>query len=176
LRDQRLLEAFAAGRASIVDDLVFPGECGNPVSVRNLSENYFLPSLERANLRRFRFHDLRHTFGSLLIEAEAPLPYVRDQMGHSSIQITADKYVHLLSGRNVRFIDRLDTSNTAKPNATQTQLEARSTEGMDKDKQPQVVGDKAWCERGESNPHGFTRQILSLVRLPIPPLSHVWIL
>ncbi len=28
-----------------------------------------------------------------------------------------------------------------------------------------------WCERGDSNPHGFTRQILSLVRLPIPPLS-----
>jgi integrase len=73
LRDQRLLAAFAAGRASIAEDLVFPGEGCNPVSVRNLSENYFLPALERANLRRFRFHDLRHTFGSLLIEAEAPL-------------------------------------------------------------------------------------------------------
>ena len=31
----------------------------------------------------------------------------------------------------------------------------------------------SWCERGDSNPHGFPRQILSLVRLPIPPLSHV---
>ena len=31
---------------------------------------------------------------------------------------------------------------------------------------------KTWCERGDSNPHGFPRQILSLVRLPIPPLSH----
>jgi hypothetical protein len=30
-----------------------------------------------------------------------------------------------------------------------------------------------WCERGDSNPHGVTRQILSLVRLPIPPLSQV---
>ena len=30
-----------------------------------------------------------------------------------------------------------------------------------------------WCERGDSNPHGFTRQILSLVRLPIPPLSQL---
>jgi hypothetical protein len=34
------------------------------------------------------------------------------------------------------------------------------------------IGPKFWCERGDSNPHGFTRQILSLVRLPIPPLSH----
>ena len=31
----------------------------------------------------------------------------------------------------------------------------------------------SWCERGDSNPHGLPRQILSLVRLPIPPLSLV---
>ena len=30
-----------------------------------------------------------------------------------------------------------------------------------------------WCERGDSNPHGLPRQILSLVRLPIPPLSRI---
>src|ERR1043165_36590 len=30
----------------------------------------------------------------------------------------------------------------------------------------------AWCERGDSNPHTFRYQILSLARLPIPPLSH----
>ena len=30
-----------------------------------------------------------------------------------------------------------------------------------------------WCERGDLNPHGFPRQILSLVRLPIPPLSRI---
>jgi hypothetical protein len=28
-----------------------------------------------------------------------------------------------------------------------------------------------WCERGDLNPHGLLRQILSLVRLPISPLS-----
>jgi hypothetical protein len=33
------------------------------------------------------------------------------------------------------------------------------------------IHESKWCERGDSNPHGFTRQILSLVRLPIPPLS-----
>ena len=32
----------------------------------------------------------------------------------------------------------------------------------------------SWCERGDSNPHGFPRQILSLVRLPIPPLSQLF--
>ena len=31
--------------------------------------------------------------------------------------------------------------------------------------------DLRWCERGDSNPHGLPRQLLRLVRLPIPPLS-----
>jgi hypothetical protein len=40
--------------------------------------------------------------------------------------------------------------------------------------QPQeVYGKVSWCERGDSNPHGLPRQILSLVRLPISPLSHL---
>src|SRR6266404_8227965 len=30
-----------------------------------------------------------------------------------------------------------------------------------------------WCERGDSNPHTFRYQILSLARLPIPPLSQL---
>jgi hypothetical protein len=114
---------------------------------------------------------MRHTFGSLLIQSGAPLPYVRDQMGHSSIQITADKYVHLISGRNVGFVDQLDTQVTPQQSATQAQPEAASGELDLTKNQSEVVGDKAWCERGESNPHGFPRQILSLVRLPIPPLS-----
>jgi integrase len=67
--------------------------------------------------------------GEDAIEAGAPLPYVRDQMGHSSIQITADKYVHLISGRNVGFIDGLDTLATVQQNATQAQPDADNGEG-----------------------------------------------
>jgi Phage integrase family len=169
MRDDRLFKAWQNGRSSISDELVFPGEDGTrPISVRTLGESYFLPALEQANLRRFRFHDLRHTLGWLLIESGAPLPYVRDQMGHSSIQITADKYVHLLSGRNVRFIDRQDCLKLA---ATQAQRGEKREVEKNENFQPQTIANKDWCERGDSNPHGFPRQILSLVRLPIPPLS-----
>jgi hypothetical protein len=99
------------------------------------------------------------------------LPYVKDQMGHSSIQITADKYIHLLSGRNVRFIDRLDTLKPVQPDATRAQPE---TEVINQDEvrdTSQMIEEKAWCERGDSNPHPLRDQILSLARLPIPPLS-----
>lgn len=38
--------------------------------------------------RRFRWHDLRHSFGSHLLALGAPLAGVRDQMGHASIEST----------------------------------------------------------------------------------------
>jgi hypothetical protein len=152
LRDERMLEAFQAGRPSISDDLLFPPEKANPVSVRSLVENGFLPSLERAGLRRFRFHHMRHTFGSLLIQAGASLPYVRDQMGHSSIQITADKYVHLVSGRNVSFVDQLDTAIGPQQSATQAQLEADSREVSGGGNQSQVVDENLGAKGGTRTP------------------------
>jgi len=83
LRDQRLLQAYQQGRTSIADDLVSPGNReGEPLRARLLQEAC-TRILADAGMRKFRFHDLRHTFGSLLIEEGAPLPYVRDQMGHS---------------------------------------------------------------------------------------------
>jgi hypothetical protein len=39
-----------------------------------------------------------------------------------------------------------------------------------------VQSGAVWCERGDSNPHGFPRQDLNLVRLPISPLSHITLL
>jgi hypothetical protein len=126
----------------------------------------------KAGLGHFRFHDLRHTFGSLLIEAGIPLPYVRDQMGHSSIQVTADKYVHLVARRNLHFIDRLDTPKTTQPDATQAQPKRTIRCPARTLKRQQVIEKQGWCERGDSNPHPLRDQILSLARLPIPPLSH----
>ncbi len=67
LRDKRMLEAFFKGQASIAEDLVFPSKAGTVLNQNHLTQYQFLPCLDRAGLRRFRFHDLRHTFGSLLI-------------------------------------------------------------------------------------------------------------
>ena len=171
LRDQRLLQAYQQGRTSIADDLVSPrNREGEPLRARLLQEAC-TRILADAGMRKFRFHDLRHTFGSLLIEEGAPLPYVRDQMGHSSIQITADKYVHLVAQCNVRFIDRLDKPTSPQPSATQTQPDKNSPVQHAAISQRQVLDNKGWCERGDSNPHPLRDQILSLARLPVPPLS-----
>jgi integrase len=65
--------------------------------------------LRKPALRRFGFHDLRHTFGSLLIQDGASLACVKDQMGHNSIQVTVDNYGHLVPSANIACVDRLDT-------------------------------------------------------------------
>jgi integrase len=108
LRDRRLLEAFLEGKNDISDELVFPSADGSILDPDNLYHRYFQPVLTKSGLRKIRLHDLRHTFGSLLIQSGASLVYVKEQMGHSSIQVTVDTYGHLIPGANVCFVDKLD--------------------------------------------------------------------
>jgi integrase len=122
LRDERMLEAFVKGKTSVSDDLIFRSKAGTVIDQSYLSRHYFVPCLERAALRRFRFYDLRHTFGSLLIQDGASLAYVKEQMGHSTIQVTVDTYGHLIPGADIAWVDRLDSRTTPQQNATQAQL------------------------------------------------------
>jgi integrase len=56
------------------------------------------PALEKAGLQPIRWHDLRHTFASLLIAGGANITFVSRQLGHTSSQITLGIYAHLLDG------------------------------------------------------------------------------
>lgn len=77
------------------------------VEVSNLRK-LFNRLLVTAKLRRIRFHDLRHTFASLLLQqGESPV-YVKEQCGHSSIKMTVDTYGHLIPGGNRQAVDKLD--------------------------------------------------------------------
>ncbi len=88
-------------------DLVFPNGAGNPESHSNLTQRGFHPALRRAGLRRIRFHDLRHTYASLLIETCEHPKYIQAQMGHSSIKVTMDIYGHLMRATNSRAAEKL---------------------------------------------------------------------
>ena len=69
---------------------------------------------------------LRHTFGSFLIQDGASLAYVKDQMGHGSIQVTVDTYGHLIPGADIAWVDRLDVKT--KP---QQKCNTRATRGYE---------------------------------------------
>jgi integrase len=73
------------------DDLVFVGQAGGYLDGRALRRRYD-SALQRAGLRKLRFHDLRHTFGTRMI-AKADIRRVQEWMGHADIQTTM-KYLH----------------------------------------------------------------------------------
>jgi integrase len=73
------------------DDLVFVGRVGDYLDGRALRRRYDA-ALDRADLRKLRFHDLRHTFGTRMI-AKADIRRVQEWMGHADIQTTM-KYLH----------------------------------------------------------------------------------
>jgi len=52
-------------------------------------------------------HSLRHTYASLLINQGESIKYVSKQLGHASIQITADLYGHLFKETSVSAMNRL---------------------------------------------------------------------
>lgn len=64
--------------------------------------------IEAADVPKFRFHDIRHTYASLLLAQGESLHYVKEQMGHASIQTTVDVYGHLVLGSNRNAVNRLD--------------------------------------------------------------------
>jgi integrase len=86
---------------------IFQNEDGGFPDMKNLKDRHFHKCLQKAGLRRIRFHDLRHTFASLLIQNGEPLTYVKEQLGHSSIKITVDVYGHLVPGANRQAVNRL---------------------------------------------------------------------
>jgi integrase len=129
LRDKRLLEAYLKGQNDISDELVFPTPTGTILDPDNLYHRVFLPVLAKAGIRKIRLHDLRHTFGSLLLQNGASIVYVKDQMGHSSIQVTIDIYGHLIPGADVCFVDRLDEILVEKPETTPQQSAPPAQQG-----------------------------------------------
>ena len=65
--------------------------------------------LSKSGLREMRLHDIRHTFASLLLSNRESPVYVKEQMGHSSIQMTVDIYGHLIPSSNRAAVNQLDT-------------------------------------------------------------------
>jgi integrase len=140
VRDVRLLEAYLKGKNEISCELVFLAPEGSILDPDNLYHRYFLPVLAKAGIRKIRLHDLRHTFGSLLIQSGASIVYVKEQMGHSSIQVTVDIYGHLIPGANVSYVDRLDSMVTDTEMAAQ--ISANYPQTLDHDNEqipPEVI-------------------------------------
>jgi integrase len=101
-----------------VPEWVFVNEEGRPLDDCNVRKRIFYRCLEKAGLRRLRFHDLRHTFASLLIAQNESPKKIQVLLGHQSIKITMDTYGHLYSEENRKAVDTLNDAPICNPRAT----------------------------------------------------------
>jgi integrase len=89
-------------------DLVFPNRAGRLLNGANLLHRDFHSILEAAGLPRLRFHDLRHTFATLALEAGIHPRVVSDMLGHASVQLTLDRYSHVNQAVQSDAADRIN--------------------------------------------------------------------
>lgn len=87
-------EILKAGSAYVKNDLVFPTEIGTPTSPRNFFRS-FKAVLKAAGLPDIRFHDMRHTFSVLSLQAGIDVKTLQQDLGHHSAAFTLDVYGHI---------------------------------------------------------------------------------
>lgn len=114
----------------LLSKIVFPNTSGTYMNPSLVERNYFhatlkvlnkqLPEDEKINIR---FHDLRHTYATILLSHGVPIKYVQEQLGHSSAKMTLDVYASYLP--SVKF-EALKILNNLQ-NRTQIEHETNKT-------------------------------------------------
>ena len=97
---------------------VFPGtgDPSRPLDPNSL--NHALRRMvKRLGLPPIRVHDLRHTYGSLLLARGAPLELVSERLGHANPTITLNVYRHVLEEERRGWV--MDLEELVKPNRAQ---------------------------------------------------------
>ena len=88
--------------------LIFTTEVGTAINQSNLLSKSFYPLLMKAEVPRIRFHDLRHTAATLLLQQGVHPKIVQERLGHSRISMTLDTYSHVLPAMQQEAADKMD--------------------------------------------------------------------
>jgi integrase len=105
---KRVLRRQLMARKPNEPGLVFPSPEGKVWHRPPFLDRIFRPASRRTGLMEFAFHDLRHTYATLMIRAGAHPKYLQSQMGHTSVKTTIDLYGHLIPDANRLVLTSLD--------------------------------------------------------------------
>lgn len=98
------------GDGYIDTDLVCVWKDGKPIKPDNLSKR-FNRFLKENNLRIIRFHDIRHSFGSVIFNITGDIKVVSDLLGHSNISTTSNIYVKTNEKHKKEAVNYLENGN-----------------------------------------------------------------
>ncbi|NLN69423.1 MAG: site-specific integrase [Chloroflexi bacterium] len=89
------------------NDLIFPSPIGTPLDSSNVVKAY-KRSLEKAGLPNIRFHDLRHTAATLMLQEGINPKIVQERLGHADISLTLNTYSHVLPHLQEEAAEKMD--------------------------------------------------------------------
>jgi integrase len=69
---------------------------GQPLQANNLGQHEYARLIKAAGVRPIKFHGLRHTCATLLLQAGQPVHVVAERLGHKKVEITLNIYAHVL--------------------------------------------------------------------------------
>jgi integrase len=106
-RTRQNLDRRAASTAWRDLDLVFATTTGGPLDPVTVYRTH-RTICELAGVRHIRFHDLRHTCATLLLEEGVELVTIKELLGHAQLHITADIYAHVRPRLKRNAIEAMD--------------------------------------------------------------------
>jgi integrase len=103
-RAEQAKERLLMGAAYKSEDLVFAHAGGSPVDPWNFGRAV-LDCIKRAGVTPITLHGLRDTHASLCAQAGVPIEVVSQRLGHASIGLTVERYLHVYKGRDADAAD-----------------------------------------------------------------------
>ncbi|PFA76822.1 tyrosine-type recombinase/integrase [Bacillus cereus] len=102
-----LKEKLSQGEKYQDNDLVMCTITGTPINPANVRRSLNV-LIEKASVPKIRFHDLRHTHATLLLDKDVNIKVISERLGHSSVKITLDTYSHVLPTMQEDAVNKIE--------------------------------------------------------------------
>ena len=116
LRDQQENYKRRLGSGYVVNDYIFKNPNGVPYRPDSLTRS-FKRALDRHGLPQMRYHDLRHSTASILVDKGWDINSIKEWLGHADISTTANIYAHISHRKKVSLAQDLDKTLTFDPDS-----------------------------------------------------------